>query len=69
MQKDMIKYVEECVICQKEKGNSTSVGLYQALPTPNRPCECIRIWISLLAYLELRLVWIVHLWLLMDLAR
>ncbi|GLJ18319.1 hypothetical protein SUGI_0324190 [Cryptomeria japonica] len=41
MQRDIRKYAEKCVICQKAKGTSSNVGLYQPLPIPNRPWECL----------------------------
>ena len=33
--------MESCVICQKAKGTSTNVGLYQPLQIPTRPWECL----------------------------
>ena len=41
MQSDVRRYVEQCGICQKVKVTSSNVGLYQPLPIPNRPWECI----------------------------
>lgn len=41
MQKDIRKYVDQCVVCLKAKGTSTNAGLYQPLLVPNRPWECI----------------------------
>ena len=32
---------ERCVICMKGKGGSSNAGLYQPLPVPNRPWECV----------------------------
>ena len=40
MNLDVRRYVESCVICQKDKGTSTNVGLYQRLPIPTRLWEC-----------------------------
>ena len=37
MHNDIIKFVENCVICQQAKGTSTNQGLYQPLPIPSRP--------------------------------
>lgn len=37
MQRDIRRYVEQCMVCQKEKGTSTNAGLYQPLPIPTRP--------------------------------
>ena len=33
--------MEKYNICQKEKGTSSNTKLYQPLPIPNRPWECI----------------------------
>ena len=33
--------MEQCTICQKEKGTSSNAGLYQPLPIPDRPWECL----------------------------
>ena len=33
--------MEQCTICQKAKGTSSNAGLYQPLPVPNRPWECL----------------------------
>ncbi|GLJ27821.1 hypothetical protein SUGI_0546000 [Cryptomeria japonica] len=41
MQRDIGKYVEQCVVCQKAKGTSSNAGLYQPLPILNRPWECV----------------------------
>ncbi|GLJ52905.1 hypothetical protein SUGI_1127050 [Cryptomeria japonica] len=41
MQRDVIKYVEKCVVCQRDKGTSSNPGLYQPLPIPNPPWECV----------------------------
>ncbi|GLJ43685.1 hypothetical protein SUGI_0909500 [Cryptomeria japonica] len=41
MQRDIRKYVEQCVVCQKAKGTSSNPGLYQALPIPTYPWECV----------------------------
>ena len=41
MSKDITNYVEQCVICLKEKGGSSNVGLYRPLPILNRPWECV----------------------------
>lgn len=37
LQVDVRMLMETCVICQKSKGKSTNVGLYQPLPIPSRP--------------------------------
>ena len=39
--KDVTKYVEQCVVCMKAKGGMSNVGLYQPLPVPNKPWECV----------------------------
>lgn len=39
--RDVTRYVEQCVVCMKEKGGSSNAGLYQPLPVPNRPLECV----------------------------
>ena len=41
MQRDVRRYVEQCGICQKAKGTSSNEKLYNPLPIPNRPWECI----------------------------
>ena len=41
MQTDIRKFVEGCLVCQRAKGVSTNAGLYQPLPIPNRPWECL----------------------------
>ena len=41
MQTDIKKFVENCLVCQRAKGVSTNAGLYQPLPIPNRPWECL----------------------------
>ena len=41
MQRGVRRYVEQCGICQKDKGTSSNVGLSRPLPIPNRPWECI----------------------------
>lgn len=41
MQRDIMRYVEQCLVCQKAKGNSSNAGLYQPLPNPHRPWDCI----------------------------
>lgn len=38
---DVKKFVEACVISQREKGSSSNARLYQPLPVPNRPWESI----------------------------
>ena len=37
----MKRYIEACIVCQKAKRTSTNEGLYQPLPIPNRPWECL----------------------------
>ncbi|GLJ08685.1 hypothetical protein SUGI_0093660 [Cryptomeria japonica] len=41
MQKDIRRYVEQYLVCQKAKGNSSNASLYQPLPIPHRPWDCI----------------------------
>ena len=41
MNPDVRRYVESCVICQKEKGTSSNASLYQPLPIHTRPWECL----------------------------
>lgn len=40
MHKDIKKYVEQCIVCQKAKGTSSNAGLYQPLPIHKRLWEC-----------------------------
>ena len=42
MNRDISQYVEYCVACQNVKGTSSNAGLYQPLPIPSRPWECLR---------------------------
>ena len=37
------RFVEKCGVCQKAKGIAANIVLYQTLPTPNRPWECLGI--------------------------
>ena len=39
--KDVTKYVEKFMLCMKAKGGMRNVGLYQPLPIPNRPWDCV----------------------------
>ena len=41
MQTYIKKFVESCFLCQRAKGVSKNAGLYQPLPIPNRPGECL----------------------------
>ena len=41
MKKYVRRYVKQCGICQKAKGTIANTSLYQPLPTPNRPWECL----------------------------
>lgn len=41
MSRDVTRYVEQCVVCMKEKGGASNVSMYQPLPIPNRPWECL----------------------------
>lgn len=41
LQVDVRRYVEGYTICQREKGTSSNARLYQPLPIPNRPSECV----------------------------
>lgn len=38
---DVRIFVENCTICQRAKGTSSNVGVYQPLPIPNRPWESL----------------------------
>lgn len=40
--RDVTKYVEQCIVCMKDKGGMSNVDLYQPLKFPNRPWECVR---------------------------
>lgn len=40
--RDVRRYVEKCGVCQRAKGGSSNASLYQPLPVPNRPWECVR---------------------------
>ena len=37
----MTRYVEKCIVCMKDKGRMSNVGLYQRLLGPHRPWECM----------------------------
>jgi hypothetical protein len=39
--KDVTKYVEQCMVCMKAKGRMSNAGLYQPLPIPSRPWDCV----------------------------
>lgn len=41
MNRDIRKYVEHCMVCQKTKGTSSNESLYQPLPISSRPSECL----------------------------
>ena len=41
MNLDVRRYVESCVICQKAKGTSSNICLYQLLQFHSRPWECL----------------------------
>lgn len=41
MQRDIKRYVDQCVVCQRAKGTSSNAGLYQSLSIANRPWECV----------------------------
>lgn len=41
MHLDVKKFVYNCMICQRAKGSSSNVNLYQPLPIPSRPWESI----------------------------
>ena len=41
MPRDIRTDVEQCIISQRSKGTSTNAILYQPLPIPNRPWECV----------------------------
>ena len=42
LQTDVRRYVEECLICQQEKGGTSNVGLYNPLPIPHKPWDLVR---------------------------
>lgn len=41
VQAEVRKFVEQCSICQRAKGTRSNAGLYQPLPIPQRPWECV----------------------------
>ena len=61
LQVDVRRYVEGCTIFQREKGTSSNARLYQPLPIPNRPWECVSMDLSW-GFLEPKEVLIVSLW-------
>lgn len=41
MQSNVRKFVLECVVCQRNKGTSSNVGIYTPLPIPNKPWDSV----------------------------
>ena len=41
MQSDVREFVDICLICQKEKGHTFNVGVYNPLPIPCKPWDSI----------------------------
>lgn len=41
MQTEIRKYMEGCMICQKEKGSSSNAYLYTPLPISNKPWDLV----------------------------
>ena len=39
--RDVKRYIEQCVICLKDKGGACNIGLYKPLPIPKRMWECM----------------------------
>lgn len=37
LRRDVLRYVERCVVCQRSKGHASNSGLYMPLPIPTQP--------------------------------